>query len=205
MPNYVADFYHRSLDGYKPPKTVKINIYLAEENPYEEPWYHGSVCTFGSQIDEKTYLTLDTDQKQRYILDTLHATLMKLAVLQQWDQSIFEQANRKIVESQLHFQQVYPAKLSQDKKYTAQAVLDKTPEKSRISIHLSHQGTVKKVPLLEKQNEFCHDPAYWIAQNSKWINRRTFGFMDTDKNRYWYYSLQEGKVCSSQEGSENEL
>ena len=27
MPNYVADFYHRSLDGYKPPKTVKINIY----------------------------------------------------------------------------------------------------------------------------------------------------------------------------------
>jgi len=59
--------------------------------------------------------------------------------------------------------------------------------------------------LLEKQNEFCHDPAYWIAQNSKWINPRTFGFMDTDKNRYWYYSLQEGKVCSSQESSENEL
>jgi hypothetical protein len=43
LPNYIADFYHQSLNRYKPPKTVKINIYLAEENLYKEPWYFGTV------------------------------------------------------------------------------------------------------------------------------------------------------------------
>lgn len=204
MPNFIADFYHRSLDGYKPPKTAKINIYLAKDNPYKEPWYLGSICTWGSQIDERTYLGLDDQQKQRYILDVLHTTLLELAGKQQWEQAFFEQAYQGMIDSKLRLQKPYPAKLSRDKHYSAQAVVDKTPERSTVSILFSHQGKVEKVRLLEKPNEFCQDPAYWIAQNSKWIDQTTFGFTTKDKNRYWYYSLQEGRVISSEELTENE-
>ncbi|HWV74944.1 MAG TPA: hypothetical protein VN040_24665 [Pseudosphingobacterium sp.] len=56
--NYIADFYHNSLNGYKPPKTGRICIHLGAYRNWDTPNYFGSICSFNGIIDEYQYLSL---------------------------------------------------------------------------------------------------------------------------------------------------
>src|ERR1019366_5615076 len=72
--NYIADFYHSGLNGYKPPKTARICINLCDKKYFDQPRYSGSICHYYNIIDEEKYLSLSKEEKYKYILNILHFT-----------------------------------------------------------------------------------------------------------------------------------
>jgi hypothetical protein len=126
--NYLADFYHNKLNGYKPPKTGRICIHLGTVKNWDKPNYTGAICIYDNIIDEQKYLSLSKGGKYKYILGLLHSTVSEIANLYNWDQTVFDQAYNHIVQSDFKFEKFYPEKKSPDRKYGGQIILTKTEE-----------------------------------------------------------------------------
>jgi hypothetical protein len=192
--NYITDFYHNELNGYKPSKTGRICIHLSAINRHERPDYFGAICNYYSQIDEHKYVNLSKQEKYRYILDLLHSAISKLAEIYFWDKEIFDNAYKQIIESGYKFEKYYPEKKSPNKKRVGQIILEKTEDRSVLYALLTGTETSKREVLLEKRNWYWYDSVYKLAKSCKWFDDSSFGIYKGEKN--CYYSIEDDKVKS---------
>ena len=194
--NYISDFYHNSLDGYKPPKTARICIRI-EDQPYKkEPEYFGAICEIQTKMNEEIYLSLDKTNQYEYLLDLIHNTLTQVGRQLNWNLEIFDSAYSRIKNSNFEFTRHYEVKQSRNKKNKAQTILTKTESNLNISILL--KGSIsKEVKLLEKKNWFWYDSSYDIAKSCKWIDKNKFGYTNKECDKFIYYSLENDSIESN--------
>ena len=192
--NYIADFYHNRLNGYKPPKTGRICVHLGPTKDWDKPHYFGAICSYDNTIDESKYLGLTKLEKYKYILELLHQTIIELADIYGWDKSIFMSAYNYILESDFKFEKSYPEKKSKDRKHIAQIILIKTEDKSSLLVQMKTNDIINKQVLLEKNNWYWFDSSYDMAKTCKWLDNLSFGLYKNGKN--CYYSLESNKIIS---------
>ncbi|MBC7862909.1 MAG: hypothetical protein IAF38_08030, partial [Bacteroidia bacterium] len=132
--NSISDFYHDTLNGYKPPKTGRICIHLSSEKNSQKPIYFGSICSYWNVIDEGKYLNFHKKEKYKYILDLLHSTILEIAEIYGWDKTVFNNSYDHIIKTDFAFEKRYPEKKSRDRKMLGQVLLVKTEEKSILKV-----------------------------------------------------------------------
>jgi hypothetical protein len=192
--NYITDFYHDRLHGYKPPKTGRICIHLGPTKDWDKPHYFGAICSFDNIIDEEKYLTLSKLEKYKYILDLLHKTITELADIYDWDKSVFINAQNHILESGFKFEKHYPEKKSKDRKHVGQIILIKTEEKSSLLVQMKTGDNTTRQVLLEKNNWYWYDSSYNMAKSCKWLDNSSFGLYKNGQN--CYYSLESNEIIN---------
>lgn len=203
--NYIADFYHQMLFGYKPPKTARICISIFKEKPDLKPSYNGSICHTYEVIDEEQYLAFKEKDQLKYLLDLVHNSCIELTQIFQWDISVFERAYQEIISRDFIFSISYPAKKSRNKKVQAQVIVDKTPETSSLSLKIINQDRGQKILLFNKENCYWYDIIYDLAKEAKWKDNDSFGIF-TKKLSYYkqtkqlyaaedtYYAIQSNSI-----------
>lgn len=201
--NYIADFYHDRLNGYKPPKTGRICIHLGPTKNWDKPNYFGAICSFGNVIDENKYLGLSKKEKYKYILEILHSTIIEIADIYNWDKSVFNGAYEHIIESDFKFEKYYPEKKSKDRKQIGQVILVKTEEKSTLLITVKTGNSIIKEALLEKRNWYWFDSTYNFAKSCKWLDNSSFGLCKN--GQYCYFSTDQNKIVSDLTFNENDF
>lgn len=95
--NYISDFYHDRLNGYKPTKTGRICIHLGPKKKWNKPNYFGAICSYDNIIDEEKYLKLSKKEKYRYILEILHSTVIEMAEILKWNKLPFNNSYQHII------------------------------------------------------------------------------------------------------------
>jgi hypothetical protein len=106
--NYISDFYHNSLEGYKPPKTSRITLHVESNISLAGPRYFGAICIYNKIFNEEEYLSLSKHGKYKYILDLLHFAVLELSETYGWDKSVFIKSYNHIIASQFKFERAYP-------------------------------------------------------------------------------------------------
>ena len=192
--NFVCDFYHQMLFGYKPPKASRICIHVGGEKKYTEPTYFGSIVMASGSLDEHKYLRLGKLDQWRYILDIVHGICLELCLLFNWETAPFEEAYHQVIDRQFVFQIAYPFKRSRDKVTQARIVVDKTMYTSILSVEWIRDGITKKVQLLNKRNWFWTDSVYELAKNARWLDASTFGVASKVSSRFGYYSIEDDVI-----------
>ena len=192
--NYICDFYHKMLNGYKPPRTSRICIQLGRDKKGSKPHYFGSICSIGNEIDEDRYMSLSKPDKYKYVLEILHQSTMELAEIYNWDKTVFQDAYDLIYRSDFRFSLSYTQKKSKDRKVMANVLIEKTEATTTLYLVFEIADTTKKIKLFENKNWFWWDIAYEMAKNSKWLNNHTFGVYSRRTDKCGYYSLLEDAV-----------
>lgn len=192
--NYIADFYHDRLNGYKPTKTGRICIHLGPTKNWDKPNYFGAICSYDNIIDENKYLSLSKKEKYKYILEILHSTVIEIANIYNWDKSVFNKAYEHIIESDFKFEKYYPEKKSKNRKHIGQVILTKTEEKSKLSIVIKTGDSTSTEVLLEKANLYWFDSSYNFAKKCKWIDNSSFGLYKNGKN--CYFSIEQNGIIN---------
>jgi len=203
--NYICDFYHKMLHGYKPPKTGRICIHIDRENKWDKPSYLGAICHVSNIIDEDKYLSLSQLDKYKYILDIVHQSCLTLANFYKWDVDVFQKAFDTIYRMDFKFILNYPQKKSRDKKTMAHVQIQKTQTTSSLYLILVTNETSKKVKLFEKKNWFWYDSIYKYATNSKWLDSSTFGVHSKNNSRFAYYSMLDDIIIGELKFSEKDF
>ncbi|AHM59260.1 hypothetical protein D770_04965 [Flammeovirgaceae bacterium 311] len=189
MVNYVSDFYHNSLNGYKPPKTARICIRVDDQLAKTDADYFGAICQVYTTMDELTYLTLDKIEQYRYLLNLIHKSVTKTAHQFNWDITVFNTAFDRVQDSEFKFIKEYETKASRDRKNTGQAILIKTEDRANINIII--EGSIfKEIGLIEKKNWYWFDSSYEIAKSCKWFDKTKFGYINKKTGKFAYYSLE---------------
>lgn len=172
--NYITDFYHHFLLGYKPPKTGRICIHLSADAPEFAIPYFGSICSVAGKIDEQYYLSLESSEQLKYLLDATHIACMYLCDKFNWDRSKFEYAYDTIVKNLFVFTYAYPPKKSRNRRFTAQVIIKKTTELSTLLVAFTSNEGTQLVEFFTKENDYWYDPVYDCAKTAKWINNECF-------------------------------
>ncbi|WP_266205308.1 hypothetical protein [Pontibacter kalidii] len=192
--NFVSDYYHNSLDGYKPPKTGRICIQINKESVSQEPSYFGAICTLYTTMDEELYLRLCKVEQYRYLLDLIHNTVMEAADKLGWDKSVFESAYQTVLGSDFVFEKRYKEKKSRDRKSIGIAILAKTESSATLKVSVATGDSTREAVLFDKKNWWWGDSSYAIAAKCKWIDQDSFGYESKSTNVFAYYSVTEDEV-----------
>ena len=193
--NFISDFYHNFLEGYKPPKTSRITLHVGPTISLAGPRYLGAICIYNKIFNEEEYLSLSKHGRYKYILDLLHFAVLELSETYGWDKSVFIKSYNHIIASQFKFERVYPKKTSRDKKSTGQVLLTKNVNQSILSIQIQSGGkTINKI-LIEKKNWFWDDMIYEYSKTCKWLDNTKFGI--NYYHRQCYYSMQDDTVFNN--------
>jgi hypothetical protein len=195
--NFICDFYHQKLFGYKPPRTTRITIILTASESDYKPSFIGSICGIARLIDEDAFLRFSETDRYKFLLDLVHGSCMELAEQFGWNKEPFERAYREILESNFSFFVDYPKKQSKDRKKTAHVQVRKTESTSTLYLIFDLENETKKVRLFDKKNRFWSDIVYEMAKNAKWLDNFTFGVKATRSKRFGYYSLAKGDIDGS--------
>ena len=192
--NYISDYYHNSLDGYKPPKTGRICITINDELTTSEPDYFGSICIVYTTMDEEKYLELDKVEQYKYLLDLIHDVIIRTVNQLNWDKAIFKSAYQKVKNSNFQFEKSYDKKKSRDRKKIATVVLRKTEDRAVIKVKIETNESVNEVIIVDKRNWYWFDSSYKIAKACKWIDKDKFGYAPKNSDKYVFYSLEKKEI-----------
>jgi len=203
--NYICDFYHKMLNGYKPPKTGRICVSLNKERQWSKPHYFGSICNVANSIDEEKYLGLSKTEKYKYILDLLHQSIQEVAEIYNWDGAVFQNAYDAIHKMDFKFSLSYPPKKARDRKTTGQVIVEKTEKITTLNLVFSIGDKIKKIKLFENRNWFWYDIAYEMAKNSKWLDNSSFGVYSKKSDKFGYYSLHDEVIIGKLDFEEDEF
>ena len=195
--NYLMDFYHRNLDGYKPPKTSRISIELVDTKDKENQFYFGSILRIYAYFNLGEFLKINDENKLKYLLDLLHKLLIESAIKNNWEINIFKNSYDLILRSKFNFIKRFDLKESRDKKKKGQAIITKTTTESKLTIQLSSETNSKFINLITKANTYWFDSIYKIASNCKWIDNDKFGYKPKHSLIYSYYSISDNNVISN--------
>ncbi len=203
--NFICDFYHRLLLGYKPPKTSRICIHINEEKNFEKPGYNGSICAIAKSFNEDTFLHLSNLDKYKFLLDLVHNCCTELAEDFAWRKEPFDNSYAEVKKRGFSFLIDYPVKQSKDKKKKAHVQIYKTENTSAINLIFSFEGQRKQVKLFEKKNWFWIDSVYEMAENSKWLDTSTFGVYAKRSGKFGYYSLADDVIIGKLDFKESDF
>jgi len=195
--NYIADFYHQMLFGYKPPKTGRICISIAQEYTFSGPTYCGSICQVTEYFDEDKFLTYSKREQYEDLLNIVHISCMKCAELLNWDKDVFLYAYREVRKRNFCFYLDYPLKEARDRRRSAFVRIEKTEKSSILYLNFMEKTGIKTVRLFEKVNWFWYDPIYDLAKNSQWLDLNTFGVHSKKHNKHSYYSLVDDVIIGN--------
>jgi len=178
--NFISDYYHSRLDGYKPPKTGRICLILhplSQQHIGKQIIYTGAICQIYVPIDEQKYLHLSDHERYAYLLEILHSACIQAGGHLQWDKTIFKKAYESIISDKFVFSKTYESRLNRNRKYSARVLIRKTRELSKLYCQiLSCDNTlISESLLIEKQNWSCNDPIYKVALTAKWFNNCEYG------------------------------
>jgi hypothetical protein len=203
--NFISDYYHNSLAGYKPPKTGRICIQINEKRFLQEPTYFGAICTLSTTMDEELYLRLGKKEQYRYLLDLIHNTVMEAADTLGWDKSVFESAYNFVLNNDFVFEKAQKEKKSRSRKSTGIAVLVKTEDIATLKVRITTEWGKIDAVLFNKKNWYWWDSSYKIAANCSWIDEDSFGYKSKTTDEFVYYSIKERKVKINLEDSVFEI
>lgn len=192
--NFISDYYHYNLNGYKPVKTARICITFVRYKQMKLPSYFGSICSFDTIFDEEKYLRLEKKEKYSYVLDLLHSTILEISDYFKWDNEIFENSYKQILLNDFKFEKTFPENISRDKKNKVQLILTKTEENSTITIFIKSEKQVENIILIEKKNHFWYDSIYKYVKKCRWLDNDSFGIKEGSAKLY--YSISNYKVVN---------
>ncbi|MCV9385490.1 hypothetical protein [Reichenbachiella ulvae] len=186
--NYISDFYHNSLNGYKPPKTARICIRVDDQLAKGQADHFGALCQIYTTMNEQFYLTLSKIDQYNYLLNLIHESVSKAAHQFNWDIEVFNSAFNRVKNSNFKFIKEYDSKNSRDRKNTGQAILSKTEDTAKIILRIKGDRS-QEIELIQKKNWFWYDSSYEIAKLCKWIDNNKFGYMNKKTGKFAYYSI----------------
>lgn len=201
--NFICDFYHQMLFGYKPPKTTRICIHIGEGTNLEQPIFFGSVCSISNAFDDDKYVCLPKNEQYKYVLDTIHSACMRIAEQLEWNKEVFLNAFNEVQRRDFSFYLDYPIKKSQGRQKSAFVKVVKTELHSILYVNIIDSEEVKSVKLFEKTNHFWYDSIYDMAKNSKWFTLSTFGVTSKKSGKYIYYSLVDNAIIGNLDNDGN--
>lgn len=202
--NFICDFYHQLLNGYKPLKTSRLCINFTQNfsDLLGKPTYFGSICSIGCYFEEDKYLTFSGSARLQYLLDLLHSSVIITAHTLGWDEKVFQKAYSNIIDVDFQFMKEYPKKLNRTQTYTGQVVLEKDIFTSKIYFVVSDVVKNIKKEALVRDNGGYLDSSYFTCKRVKWLNKTDFGVefknFGTDlkeKKQKVYYSIEQNKMC----------
>ena len=203
--NYVSDFYHDQLDKYKPPKTSRICIHLNSANTCKEPIFFGSICSLYQIIDERSYLSLNKQEKFEYILKLIHDSVIKASKILNWETDVFKTAYDNVLNSNFRFRKNYVDKKSRNRKNIGKVFITKTETTASLGFKITTENQDLEEVVLTKKNSWWYDSTYDIAKKCKWISNDQFGYMSKEKDKYAYLELNTGKIVSNIEFKERDI
>jgi len=171
--NVISDLYIQHLNRYKPPKTSRISVELANEDFIRG--YFGSILLVNAKFDKSKYWNLIDSDKNKMILETIHRTAMLCADKYGWDIDVFANAYQKVIQANFIYKIELTRKLSRDRKHKASILVEKNEKDAPISalIYDKENNLIKKVELLRTFNwTGFHIP---IVLNFKWFDNNSFG------------------------------
>lgn len=194
LQNFVSDLYVQNMNGYKPPKTSRITIQPAFHETWNRTWKNGSIVAIAPFFSLHTYLSLDKKGKFKYTLDLIQSATLPLSDEYGWDKTVFENAYRKVLESDFNFKIDFPSKQSRDKKKAANLVVEKTETITSVYVKIKTSDAVIKKKLFDKKNQWWYDCIYILARHNKWFDTERFGIgYGKGKIDVWY-SLEKDEV-----------
>ena len=195
--NYISDMYHNRLDGYKPPKTGRICLHLRGKKIFEKPNYFGAICSYDVEFDFAKYNAIESKpDRYKFILDSIHRTILEMADILNWDKEVFIKSYDSILRDNFKFIKEYPTKTSRDKKTVGQVTIEKTETKTILRLTISN-GQSLEAKLIEKKNWFWFDSGYQLADKMKWIDKNNFGYKSKKTDKAVYYSLPDKRVVKN--------
>lgn len=175
--NFICDFYHQLLNGYKPSKTSRLCIDFTQNfsDILGKPTYFGSICSIWCYFEEEKYLIVSGNVRLRYLLDLLHSSVIITSDTLDWDKEVFQNAYQKIIDADFQFVKEYPKKLNKPQTHTGQVILEKDIFTSKIYFVVSDGvATIKKEALVRDNGGYL-DSSYVTCKRVKWLNKTDYG------------------------------
>lgn len=195
--NFICDFYHQLLNGYKPLKTSRLGIHFTHRfsDILGKPSYFGSICSVWCYFEEDKYLAFSGNVRIRYLLDLLHSSVIVTASTLGWDKEVFQNAYKKIIDADFRFVKEYPKKLNRVQSHTGQVILEKDIFTSKIYFVVSDGASTTKHEALIRDNGGYLDSSYFTSKRAKWLNNNDYGVEMKGQNQKVYYSTIQNKMC----------
>lgn len=192
--NFVSRSYHRLLNGYKPPKTSRLGIHFTinKDNESRPGTYFGSICSVMSYFDEDRYLELSGESRLRYILELLHASVLKAATQFCWRLDIFQQAYQHLLNNNLVYVKEFPVKTNRKKSHWAKVILKENLTHSSIYFEVSDKEKSTLFFAVNTRVSF----AEFYCEKAKWLTNDEFGISVPVDNHKVSYSLVSGGLLS---------
>ncbi|MBP9102860.1 MAG: hypothetical protein KBF82_03270 [Chitinophagaceae bacterium] len=194
LENFVSDLYVQKMNGYKPPKTSRITIQPAFHDTWNRTWKTGSIVATAPYFNYDEYAALNTKEKYKHILDLIQSATIPLSEEYGWDKEVFENAYKKVLDSDFQFKIDYPIKKSRDRKKAAKLIIEKTETVTSVFVDIECNGSSNTHKLFDKKNAWWYDCTYILARHNKWFDKDRFGIgYNKGKIELWY-SLENDKV-----------
>ena len=202
LENFISDLYVQKMNGYKPPKTSRINLQPAFHTIWNRTWKNGSIVDIALYFSYDEYVGLDTKGKYKHILDLIQSATIPLSDEYGWDKAVFENAYKHILETNFKFKINYPTKQSRDKKKVANLIIEKTETVTSVYVSIECNGSSNTHKLFDKKNAWWYDCIYILARHDKWFDTDRFGIgYGKGKIEVWY-SLENDKVQLFENGNQ---
>ena len=196
--NFICDFYHQLLNGYKPSKTSRLCIHFTNRfsDILDKPSYFGSICSAWCYFEEEKFSEVSVKVGLKYVLDLLHTSVITVADLMGWEKSVFQNAYQDIINADFFFQKVYPSKSNRIKSHVGRVILEKDIFTSKIYFAVSDNTKTVKELALVRDNAGCLDSSYSTCKRVKWLNKTSYGLeFKTNTTQKAYYSTELNKMC----------
>ncbi len=199
LQNYISDLYVSKMYGYKPPNTTRVSIVPSYHKIWNRTWTDGSLKSIAPEFIYEKYLNLDKRGKYQYVLDIIHSCMIQLSEEYKWDEAVFERAYKEVLENNFQFKIEYPAKVSRDKKKSAELCIEKTDLVTSLYVTFLIKENFKTVKLFDKRNWWWYDSIYKLVKTNKWFDNDRFGIYYKPFNWSVWYSLNGQKVVFEKE------
>jgi len=190
---FVCELYHDNLNNYKPSHTSRICLDISSEIAEANPHYFGSICHSSHYFDKQKFLKLEKFQRYEFILDYVHNSILAIAVVLDWNKSVFLNAYSEVKSKNYKFLKEFPAKFSPDRKKKGQAILEKTENMSKWSLRVFGEDINITIIMIQKSNFYPLDVNPILAKKSKWIDNDKFGYKDVRSEKTIYYNCKTKK------------
>lgn len=197
---FVCDLYVQKMYHYKPPRCTRIVIIPGEVAEDRHANMYTSIAHFYPAYNYDEFKKLNKKARYIYILNLIQEGAMRLASKFEWDESVFELAYKEVLATNFVFVIGYPAKLSRNRKTSAQISIEKTETLSSVFVKINGAASFAKIKLFEKRNGGCDDMAYVLIKTCKWFDSDKFGVDYKESKMKIVYSIEQQKVIHYKSG-----
>jgi hypothetical protein len=185
---FICELFHYNMNKYKPPHTSRICLNVALTKQSCRPSYDGSICHSSHYFNRDKYFNLDKNGKYQFLLDYIYGATMRLAEELKWNKDVFIDTYNRVKQMNFLFKVEFPAKFSRDRQKKGQAILEKTEERSILSLHIFGSNIDDRILLFDKMNSYPLDASNKIAKQCKWIDNDKFGYQNPKSKLTIHYN-----------------